>query len=275
MVALDGAISFGTTDCRCTNYRPGTRSFFAVIDQWQLTARSMPQCDFIREQAEDERQAHLLEIGIKGQPGDDAYLPNPRWNGCLATFQRVLNRRDRHFQRIRPNCDEGQERDLEQCQNVTLPKETDAPRNGFGLIAQLRSPRRRGFSFVNSAGTSVSFPGYIHLSMRSGLPSASLISYHRSYFGAEKLFIEINIDYARMKFIYEQLIARPSASLGVDFHFDHLERVWWPDEDWMFYIQRNRATSIRGVTIQVNDGGWDRGIADAWTTRRLAGAGLG
>jgi len=249
------------------NFAPGKRSFFAVIERPKLTARTLVADDYIRSRAEDERQAHLLSTGLGSrlELADSEYLPNYCWNGVLETFQRLFKQPDRHFQRPRDNWYEEQDEDLEKRREAISPENSSGPCIEFGLIAQLRSSRCRGFGFVNLAGKSVTYPGRIHLSMRSGFADASCIAHRRSYYGAEQLFVDLVIEYERMKFIYEQLSARRSALLGLGFEFDHLERVGPSKGDRMFYISRNHSTPIRSVSVQINDGIWDRGIMDART----------
>lgn len=88
-------------------------------------------------------------------------------------------------------------------------------------------------------------------------------------FMVRKNIVEILIDFDRMKFLHQQLLARPKASVAVDFHFDHLRHVARsePDASEIFYIARNRATPITAVSVQISDGGWGRDMADARTSR--------
>lgn len=274
MAVMDNSISHSTPGQALrasinqpANYAPGKRSFFAVVEKRKLTARSLTSEDYIRSRAEDERQAHLLSIGLSGrsEPADGEYLPNYHWNDSLEAVQRLIKRPDRHFQRPCDNWYEEQDQDLERRQEAISRENSGGPCVEFGLIAQLRSSRRRGFGFVNLAGKSVAYPGRIHLSMRSGFADASCITHRRSYYGAEQLFIEIVIDYERMKFVYEQLFTRRGAVLGVGFEFDHLEMVGPSTADQKFYIPRNRSIPIIGVSVQVNDRECDQSIVDAWT----------
>lgn len=253
---------------RSACYAPGRRRFLAVVDKRKLTARSLTSEDYIRSRAEDERQAHLLsiELSSRSERADGEYLPNYRWNGVLEAVQRLIKKPDRHFQRPVDNWYEDQDQDLERRQGGISRQDFGGPCFEFGLIAQLRSRRRRGFGFTNLAGKAASYSGPVHLSMRSGFADASCITHRRSYYGAEQLFIEIIVDYERMKFIYEQLLVRRNALLGLGFEFDHLEKVDSSAEDQIFYIPRNRSISIKSVSAQINDGDWDRGIVDARAT---------
>lgn len=242
------------------NYVPGRRSFFVVIDRWKLTARTLNIDDHIRGRAEDERQLHFLSMGIdsRSDPADGNYLPSYYWNGLLGAFQKLFKRPDRHFQRPRDNWYEEQDEDLARRREAISREKSGGPSFEFGLIAQLRSLRGKGFGFANPADKSAVYSGPIHLSMRSGFADASCITHRRGYYGAEQLFIEIVIDYERMKFIYEQLLARRKALLGLSFEFDHLERAGLPTVDRKFYIQRNHSIPIKAVSVQVNDEDWNQ-----------------
>ncbi len=132
------------------NYVPGERRFFAIIDKWKLTARSLTADEYVRSRAEDERQAYLLGVGLnsRSEPAAGEYLPNYRWNEILGTFQKLLKRPDVHFQRPRDNWYEEQDLDLEMRQKAIPRENFDGPCFEFGLIVQLRSSRHRGFGFV-------------------------------------------------------------------------------------------------------------------------------
>ncbi len=272
MITVDGPILHTAPDQIVSSaktlpvgYFRSSQSFFAVIDKWQLTGRTLSADDYICERAEDERQKHLLSMGVGSRSDltDDDYLPSYHWNGFLEAIQTLFKRPDRHFRRPRDNWYEDQDQDIEKRRGAISSENSSEQRFELGLTAHLRSSRRKGFGFVNSAGDSVAYSGRIHLSVRSGFADASCITHRRGYYGGEMLFIEIVADFAKMKFVHEQLLARRSALLGLSLDFDHLERAGSPAGDQKFFIPRNRSTLIRATTFQVNDGEWDQNIIDA------------
>ena len=250
-------------------YQTGDRDFFVAINHYRLFSKSLSHDDYIKLHCEDERQADNLSIGRHRRSAtvNDGYLPT-RWNGLLSNYQKVFKRRDPHFVSGDENWWRDECKSLEERRKSKKSAVHESHHTVLGLMATLYSRSNHGLGYINAERTSA-HRERIRFIVRTGIESSSFLAHHRMLSGEERVFIDIKLDPERMAVLHQQLLARPAASLGVSFHFDHLHHGGWPfakDYD-VFYVKRTCELPITNVSFDITDGGWGSFNPGAQTSR--------
>ena len=217
------------------DYVPRDRTFFLEINQYRLIAANHSDRSFSFSRCFEEQAAQKFSLEDYRDGTEDS----------AARIARIMAT------------------DLKSWDDKYRPS-SDTDRIDLGLFATLKSVRHHGLGFISPTERQA-HGGGITLGIHTGLEAASGVFHYQSSRDPEMVFIAIYTNLSRTRWLHEQLISRPKATLQINCCFEAYQHLGSPepkDHD-VFYITRDSRTPITAVSILVHDG---RSARDARTT---------